>query len=131
MLLKRIAVNRILQKKREIRVQIEEGPAHKAVRLEGVTVRPRFAVIARKGSEPYSSAIRRIDVAESIDESVVDEVEWNLAGRIEVISPEDKPESEFLCFAQRLRIVRVHVIAPVSPWILEWTIRIRSLIAHI
>src|SRR3982751_340028 len=97
-LLKRVAVNRIVQKKREIRIQVEERPAHKAVCLERVTVRPRFAVVTRKGSEFHSSAVRRINVAEPVESAAVNEVKRNLARRIKVIPPEDKPQSEFLGF---------------------------------
>ena len=95
MLLKGIAVNRIVQKKREVRIQIEERPADKPVRFEGVTVRPRFAVVTRKGSEPYSSATRRIDVAESIDEARVDEVKRNLARRVKVVPPEAAERTKY------------------------------------
>src|SRR4051794_10892643 len=130
-LLKGIAADGIVQKKREIRIQVEERPIHKAVCLERVTIRPRFAVVTRNRSEFYSSAIRRIDVAEPVENATANEVKRNLARRIKLIPPENKSESEFLGIAQRLRVVRVHVVAPIPPGILEWTIGIRCFISHI
>ena len=96
MLLEGVAVHRIVQKESEVRVQIEQRPAEKAIRLECVAIRPSFAVVARERAELDASAVGGIDVAEAVEQAGVHQIERNLAGRIEIVPPEDEAEPELL-----------------------------------
>ena len=57
MLLNPVAMLRIVQEQGEVRVQIKEGTAHEAIRLEAVTGLERLTIQNAGGAHPDSSAL--------------------------------------------------------------------------
>src|SRR5260370_18018984 len=100
-LLKSIAVHGIVEKVREVRVQVEQRSPEEAIHLERIAVGEGLAVVARKCSQLHAPAIGGVHVTKSIKQASAYKIEWNLPGRIEVVPAEDEAQAPLLDAAQR------------------------------
>ena len=57
--------------------------------LEGIAV---DGVVRRPRPKLDPTAVGRVDITESIEDAFVDQIEWNLSGRIKIVSPEQQSE---------------------------------------
>src|SRR5689334_16114192 len=72
-LLDLVAVNRIIQVKSEIRIQVKQRPSQKSVHLEDVAGRHFFLVVGCKRSHPNAPTIIGIDISVSVQVSACHE----------------------------------------------------------
>src|SRR6266849_6255935 len=93
-LLKRVGTHRVNQVEREIGVQVEQRTAEEAVHLESVPACKRLAVVGRERTQFHASTVRGIDVAEAVQQTSVDQILRELAGRREVVAAENEAQAD-------------------------------------
>ena len=131
MLLKGIALLRVIQVVSEVRVKIKQGPAYKPVGLEGSAASPALAVITGKRPEFHPTALAGINIPEPVQASAVYKVQRQLSGRIEIVTAIQNPESQLLIVTQLKGVIPVDVIPPVSTRVLKRPIGVSAFISQI
>jgi hypothetical protein len=122
MLLDAIAVYRIVQKKREIRIQIKQRPRGKSVRFKHIAVRAFLAEINGRCGRAHAPAVARIDRSEPVQPAGGDFIERNLTRRIEPVQSAIESKPEFTAIIEAARIIRRHVITAIAQWTHERTV---------
>ena len=131
MLLDGIAIDGVVQVKREVGVEIEERAREVPIGPQRAGVVEGLAVVSRQGAQYDAPAVGGIDVPEAVEEAGGHQVERNLAGRIKIVAAEEEPEPEFLVRAERLGEVGVHIVAAVAEGILERAVGIGCVIGEV
>src|SRR3954447_710052 len=130
-LLECVSIFRVIQEKCEIRIEVEQRAPDKSVDLQCVSVRKRLAVVGRKSAQLHLAAISRVDVAETVKQARIYQVERNLTGRVEVIPTEDEPEPEFLVVVQCPRVVCIDIVATIATGADKRAVGVRSIVSNI
>src|SRR5712692_5107010 len=112
MLLDRVAVHRIIQKKSEIGIEVEKRSADESIHLESIAASAVFAVVDGSRARANPPAVGWINEAESIQPARRYFVQGNLPGRVKTISRAIKAESDALLRRKSVGVVSGHVVAP-------------------
>src|SRR5262249_40095869 len=130
-LLECVAVYRIVQVEREIRIQIKQGSRDESVDLQRVAIVENPAEIPGRRSELYASAIAGVYVAEPVHLAGIHQIERDLARGVEVVAAKEHTKTRLFVLIESPGVVRIDIVAAIAAGALKRSIGIRSFVCDV